>query len=556
MRLLALGRLYLKGVGVPQYYILAHMWFNLAASRGEMEALKERNALAAKMTAAERAEAQKRAREWRLGGGPKAVSTKRSPTSLPPARAIREAQELLAALGYKPGPVDGKWGARSATAYAAFLRHAGLPPGDMLTPKGLRAMRDLAKRRKAGMATGSDQSTAPPKPLVKTLPPDALHRAVLAGDIDGLNAALKAGVDVNGRDRRGWTALMHAANKGFKLVVGPLLKAKADPDIQAADGATALFMATVHGHSEIIELLVKAGSDVSIKGPKGKRVLDVLWTRYGGVKAARNNEGAAVITLLETEEATRIKEKWPTGKEFRDCSNCPEMVVIPAGSFNMGDRYNKGDKYWLRVRIPRPIAVGKYEVTFEEWDTCVAGGGCRGYRPLDAYWGRGRRPVLSVSWGDAKAYVEWLSRMTREEYRLLSESEWEYAARAGTTGRSYFGETISTAQANVNDGKKQRADQWGTVPVGSFPANDFGLHEMYGNVEEWVEDCWHWQYTDRTPTDGSAWVSGGDCGKRVMRGGSWASYLSELGSTRRSYTRAGARSGSGNGFRIARTLTP
>ena len=302
--MLALGRLYLKGLGAPQDYVLAHMWLNLAASRGEETALKERDALAAKMTAAERAEAQERAREWRPGGGevggPKAVSTKPLSTSPPPARATREAQELLVALGYKPGPVDGEWGARSARAYAAFLRDTGLPSGDTLTPKGLRAMRDLAKRRRDGTATDARAGASPRRPAVKKPPPDALHRAVLAGDVDGLNAALKAGVDVNARDRRGWTALMHTANKGYKLMVEALLEAKADPDVRAADGATALFIAALQGQSDIIEFLMKAGADISIKGPKGKTAVEVARARYGDAAAARQkNEVPAVVALLE-----------------------------------------------------------------------------------------------------------------------------------------------------------------------------------------------------------------------------------------------------------------
>lgn len=157
--MLALGRLYLKGLGVPQDYILAHMWFNLAASRGEEEGLKERDALTEKMTPRQVAEAQKLAREWRPGhgvaSGPEPVPARPSTASPPPARAIREAQELLAALGYKPGPADGRWGARSATAYTAFLRDAGLPPGDTLTPEGLRAMRSIVKRQKQGRSASA-----------------------------------------------------------------------------------------------------------------------------------------------------------------------------------------------------------------------------------------------------------------------------------------------------------------------------------------------------------------------------------------------------------------
>ena len=279
-------------------------------------------------------------------------------------------------------------------------------------------MRAAARRRGGGTGKEAVQSTKPRQPIATASRPDALHRAAKEGDIDGLKAALKAGADVNARDRRGWTALMHAANKGYKLMVGPLLKAKADPDVQAADGATALFMASVHGHSEIIEMLVKAGADIAIRGPKGKTAVDVALAR---------GDSAVLRAFV-----------------FRDCPECPEMVVLPGGSYMMGspgDEAGRGGDEGPRhrVTIPRPIAVGKYEVTFAEWDVCVAAGGCGGYRPGDRGWGRGRRPVVNVSWEDVKSYVEWLSGKTGKRYRLLSESEWEYAARAGTAGPFHFG---------------------------------------------------------------------------------------------------------------------
>ena len=547
--MLALGRLYLKGLGAPQDYVLAHMWFNLAASRGEMEALKERDTLAAKMTPQQVATAQDRARAWQPGAGgdkPAPATAKRPSTAParqvagpPPVRVIREAQELLAVLGYKPGSADGRWGGRTAKAYGAFLRDAGLPPSDELTPEGVRAMRAAARRRGGGTGKEAVQSTKPRQPIATASRADALHRAAKTGDIDGLKAALKAGADVNARDRRGWTALMYAANKGYKLMVGPLLKAKADPDVQAADGATALFMASVHGHSEIIEMLVKAGADIAIRGPKGKTAVDVVLAR---------RDSAALRVFV-----------------FRDCAECPEMVVVSGGSYEMGSpgdeaerSTNEGPQH--RVRIPGPFAVGRYEVTFVEWDACVARGGCNGYRPDDRGWGRGRRPVMNVSWEDAKSYVEWLSGETGKGYRLLGESEWEYVARAGTTGPFHFGGTISTDQANYDGNHTYGSGRKGvypkkTVSVGSFPANGFGLHDVHGNVWEWVEDCWHEGYTG-APTDGSAWMSSGDCGKRVLRGGSWNYEPRNLRSANRNWNSAGLRDYYNGGFRIARTLTP
>ena len=253
------------------------------------------------------------------------------------------------------------------------------------------------------------------------------------------------------------------------------------------------------------------------------------------------------------------------GERFSDCSVCPEMVVVPAGSFLMGspisEKKRDDDEGPVhRVTIPQPFAVGRYEVTFDQWDACVSEGECS-HVPRDAGWGRGNRPVINVSWHDAGEYVDWLSDKTGKRYRLLSEAEWEYAARAGTRGPFHFGETISTDQANYDgtrgldgsyvEGGLNRAR---TVSVGSFPGNEFGLHDVHGNVWEWVEDCLHANY-EGAPTDGSAWTSGGDCDYRVVRGGSWGIESRFL----RSANRGGVVTGSRYvdvGFRVARTLAP
>ena len=236
------------------------------------------------------------------------------------------------------------------------------------------------------------------------------------------------------------------------------------------------------------------------------------------------------------------------GKTFWDCDACPEMVVVPEGTFMMGsnsDAAASDEKPVHKVTIPYRFAVGKYEVTFQEWDACVAAGGCN-HRADDEGWGRGSRPVINVSWRDAKEYVKWLSRKTGEAYRLLAESEWEYVARAGTTTAYHFGSSISQGQANYgrNIGK--------TVTVGSYPPNVFGLHDVHGNVWEWVEDCYHDSYR-RAPADGSAWTAG-DCETRVLRGGSWNDRPWVLRAAFRCRNTPGNRSSS-NGFRVARTLT-
>ena len=179
------------------------------------------------------------------------------------------------------------------------------------------------------------------------------------------------------------------------------------------------------------------------------------------------------------------------------------------------------------------------------------------------YWQGRRDPVACVSWDDAQSYVRWLSRKTGKHYRLLSEAEWEYAARAGTSGPFHTGSTISTDQANYRGTRTYGAGREGlyresTVPVMSFPANAFGLHDMHGNVWEWVEDCEHWSY-ENAPWDGSPWIAvnetGGNCHKRVMRGGSWLDWPWALRSAHRVPHRADSRT-SVTGFRVARTLAP
>jgi formylglycine-generating enzyme required for sulfatase activity/uncharacterized caspase-like protein len=282
-------------------------------------------------------------------------------------------------------------------------------------------------------------------------------------------------------------------------------------------------------------------------------------TYYGDLAKVRlaemkENEVAAKRKVEEDAkaEAERQRVTLRPGREFRDCPDvCPAMVVLPAGEFMMGSPSGEAGRSsdegpQRKVTMPRPFAVGKYEVTFAEWEACVAGGGCTGNRtPSDQGWGKGRRPVINVSWRDVKEYVAWLSRKTRKSYRLLSEAEWEYAARAGTTTRYAFGDTINKSQAQFYDARE-------TEEVGSFPANRFGLHDMHGNVWEWVEDAWRPGYQE-APLDGSVW-EGGDMSLRVLRGGSWGNHNpDDLRSALRFRVRPVNRVYL-FGFRVARTL--
>lgn len=199
------------------------------------------------------------------------------------------------------------------------------------------------------------------------------------------------------------------------------------------------------------------------------------------------------------------------------------------------------------------FAVAKFDATFAEWDACAAQGGCDTHVG-DQGWGRGQRPAINVSWDDAQRYVEWLSRLTGRSYRLLTEAEWEYAARAGTATAFSWGDGNETPNGGANC--NQCGSQWDgkeTAPVGSFAANRFGLHDMAGNVITWVEDCLHDNY-DGAPMDGSAWTDG-DCLRRVVRGGSWYDDPHDLRLANRGWNSAVDRF-SGLGFRIARTLAP
>ena len=209
------------------------------------------------------------------------------------------------------------------------------------------------------------------------------------------------------------------------------------------------------------------------------------------------------------------------GDGCADCDGCPEMVVMPTRSFLMGSpddedgrSAHEGPRHM--VHIGYTFAIGRHEVTFAQWDACVDAGGC-GHRARDAGWGRGNMPVLDVTWHDARAYVAWLDRRTGKPYRLPSEAEWEFAARAGaTTAYPWVSDTYAPGMVNCNDGDGEGRP----AEVGTFPANGAGLHDMAGNVAEWVEDCWHDGYAG-APDDGGAWTDGG-CRWRVARGGSWA----------------------------------
>ena len=275
---------------------------------------------------------------------------------------------------------------------------------------------------------------------------------------------------------------------------------------------------------------------------------------------------ASSLTVLNSQ----AQQPSTPGSVFKDCDGCPDMVVIPAGEYGFGSPpnefgspYNEG--YILDIRFERPFALGKYEVTFDQWELCVRDGRCT---PVDDEKpGRGQHPVTNVSWHDATAYADWLSAKTGKPYRLPSEQEWEYAAQAGTKRARFFG--IAPEQTclygNVYDITANEVHDFGwaylpctdgfpeTAPVGTFKSNGFGVYDMLGNVWEWVQDCLNpnWRFS-RSAQDGSAFVEG-DCDQRAYRGGSWLTNQPYYLRTGERYKFSGARYND-LGFRVARSL--
>jgi formylglycine-generating enzyme required for sulfatase activity len=254
------------------------------------------------------------------------------------------------------------------------------------------------------------------------------------------------------------------------------------------------------------------------------------------------------VTTAEAEQRLQ------PGQKFKECQDCPEMTVIPAGRFKIGspkDELGRWDEEGPQrdVAFAKPFAVATDNVTFDQWDTCVRFGGCTTNPP--APWGRGDLPVVNVDWQDAQQYVTWIAKLTGKPYRLLSESEWEYTARAGTTTPYYWGSSVGVMNANCDGcGSRWQAKQ--TAPIGQFPANAFGLRDMAGNVWQMVQDCYQPNYM-ALPADGTPNIQG-DCSIRVVRGGAWTSDPHYLRSASRYKNAINDHGSTNRGFRLARDL--
>lgn len=535
--MLELGRLLVQGLGVVQNYVAAHKWFDLAASLGQAVATQERDAVAAKMTPQQLAEARKRT-----------VAELR-------AAAARGLPRAMLALG------------------RLYVRGVGVVQDYVEAHKWF----NLAASRGAAEAAGERDAVAAkmtPVQVARAQERAAAWRPGAGSTAPGPSAAA---------DPAAVEASLGLERSERRLIQSGLISLGFDPG--PADG--------LFGRKTRVAL-------AAWQKAKGEAATGWLTGTEAAALKAAGGEARSTAAQAGREERDRTepgRQRQPRqamrpGHVFRDCEDCPEMVVVPAGSFTMGSPESEEGRYksegpQRRVTISGAFAVGRYEVTRSEFGRFVKatgrsmGGSCWIYEngKWEARSGRGwrnpgfrqtgRDPVACVDWKDAKAYVAWLSRETGKDYRLLTEAEWEYAARAGTRTSRYWGdgETGQCAHANgadrtlkARDSKRKRKTascsdgHAKTAPAGSFSANGFGLHDMSGNVSEWVEDCWHDSYSG-APSDGSAWTTGGNCDRRVLRGGSWNDYPGNLRSAYRPWDGTGFRSGS-DGFRVARTLAP
>lgn len=273
--------------------------------------------------------------------------------------------------------------------------------------------------------------------------------------------------------------------------------------------------------------------------PRGRHRISVTagdWAGFQVVEIAAGESNEREIKLVNRAELAK--------------SLNANMVNIPGGAFRMGSSDGHDDEQPVREVTIKPFLLAKTELSFEHYDPFVEATGYQ--KPDDEDWGRGNRPVIYVSWNDAKFYIEWLNQVTGQTWRLPTEAEWEYAARGGTPTAYWWGDELGRNRANcVECGSEWDNDR--TAPVGSFEANGYGVYDTAGNVWEWVEDCWHGSY-EGAPVDGSAWLSdnGGGCDSRVLRGGSWYLNAANLRSADRYWFHRAFRDFS-VGFRLART---
>ena len=421
----------------------------------------------------------------------------------------RRIQRGLAALGFEPGPADGLFGNRTRLAVRSYQKEKGHAETGYLDVESAKFLL-AAVPPDAAISTATDDST----PLRTS--EGAAAKSEPSRVSDPTEIFLASGLSLSD-----WVLLaedrLESGDYRSLLVEGAGHLRK----FGTIDTVASVVERAIGGLIEDIRVLDRASAQSALESVR--RIKDVVGERV----ALHRIEAKAHSRLGQFEYAAAAYRSWlrtalpdhPERKkiatalqmvlrgeqpleasdQFRDCAECPQMIVLPPGKFRMGSTSDEAERYFDEgpvrdVTIPRPIAVGMHEITFSEWDACRRAGGCV-HNPSDNGWGRENRPVVNVSWTDAQEYVRWLSKRTGKRYRLPSESEWEYAARGGTATRYHWGDDPGPNRANCNR-CGDRLDASRTLPVGSFPPNPFGLFDMHGNVWEWVEDCLHSNYRE------------------------------------------------------------
>ena len=465
----------------------------------------------------------------------------------------RRIQRALAAGGFDPGPADGLFGGRTRSAIREWQTAHGLPVTGHLDAD---AVKGLLAAETESDATGGERvhettSSAPVDPS-RTFLESGLSLSdwlLLAEDRLAAGEHRSLLVEGAGHVRRygtfeGLSSVMERAMSGLMQGLRVTDEASARSALE-----TARRIGEVSGpRAALHRIEAKAYSRLG-------RFAEAVEAYRSWLRLAPPDHPERKSMIIGMQRALRGERQPAALGTFRDCEACPELVVMPTGTFQMGsppweDERDDTEGPTHDVTIRRPVAVGKHEVTFAEWDACRRDGGCS-HDPPDQGWGRADRPVINVSWEDAQEYVGWLSNTTGERYRLPSESEWEYAARGGTTTRFHWGDGIKRSAANCV-GCGSRWDGARTAPAGSFSPNAFGLHDMHGNVWEWVEDCWHPDYGG-APLDGRVWIDWADCSRRVVRGGSFFTSPALVRSAFRGHDPPRRRHRT-VGFRVARAL--
>jgi formylglycine-generating enzyme required for sulfatase activity len=397
-------------------------------------------------------------------------------------------------------------------------QHKGTPAADCIAAR-LAELKQMAAAKQA----------APPSSA-------AADHARICREVEGMTNQTLLGVMAN----------QHKDTPAADCIADRLADLK-DPEMARAKERSKRLCADLQVISDLREVKAQiVGANAQIAKAKGTRAEACLTARIDALQKLT----LTLATLKASAPLTAAQERELKPKDsFRECDVCPVMVVVPAGSFMMGsppteEGRDDDEGPQLPVKIARPFAVGMFEVSRTEWDDCVLEGGCSAPRDSRKS-GDGKHPA-DVSWGQiTQQYLPWLSGKTGKAYRLLSEAEWEYVARAGTATPYWWGSSISTTRAQYS------ASRGSAVPVDSFAANPWGLYNVHGNVWEWVEDCWNNSH-HAAPSDASARTSG-DCDRRVVRGGNFSSIPQQLRSAHRRSEQARDTS-FGMGFRVGRTL--